>query len=800
MNTQFESIQSHSNISWIPIRHHSPSCSVFLQQRLKEESVDRVLIEGPSNIDHLYGVIGASTEKHSRAKLPLAIYLFSTLSKGTDTEKAPSSLRCYLPLIELSPEWQAIKWAHKNGIPWSFIDMPYEDQARIDTKVSPEEESVDRLFHDDSALLATATAQYLAQQDGCRDFNEWWDRRFETGCQSISATEYFDNLLSYCLLLRSQLGDDRLTVARETYMAEKIRPYISKGEKCAVVCGGYHCSGIAETLNMPPQRVPLFTPALESNAYIIPYTSQRLNQANGYSAGLPDVKYYELWWAEITKQNHLKAAQLASATEVHERLSIELLELARGRNLSNSITDAIESGVLAERLAALRGVRAGRAEFKDAVLTSFAKGELQSDDLYLSLVSKMLIGDSVGVLPKNALLPPLVQDFKEQCKKFKLSLNSQRAPDKTLDIYRSARSRDISRYLHQLDFLGIPYATLTAGPNFSSRTNLDRVREIWEIQWIVETEATLIESAHLGETVQVAALNKMLKQLSSEDLKSQNLPGLLVQSLVMGMHAMITPIIKLAYKWIGSQRDFAQMVTGVLQLNIAVSAKRVLDSAQLTELSNLSNHAFERSCQLLSILCAFDTEQDHSIAFAIIDLNSLLYSQEEQKFGADHKKQFHLALVEARESNEFTRTAGVITGLLLVSKNETLVQSGVILKAVLTQSVIAPEVLGHYLWGFLAVAKSHLLLEKSIQHSITQTLVGLDDEDFLNALPALRLAFTHLNIREKHQLGAALRQKNDEPIDHMSAAIELNLSQDELLLAHELRKRSYAVLKLWGVK
>ena len=77
----------------------------------------------------------------------------------------------------------------------------------------------------------------------------------------------------------------------------------------------------------------------------------------------------------------------------------------------------------------------------------------------------------------------------------------------------------------------------------------------------------------------------------------------------------------------------------------------------------------------------------------------------------------------------------------------------------------------------------------------------LDEQEFLHCLPTMRLAFTHLNTREKRQLSEALLGNNE--MEYSNATYNktsLDIQQQELTTALELRRQSLPILNLWGLE
>ena len=92
------------------VRHLSPACAFYVREFLDRAQPKAVLIEGPSDLSDL--INGLCSPK---VRLPAAILAY--------TAEAPVRTVMY-PMAEFSPEYQAMQWAEKNGVPVEFCDLP----------------------------------------------------------------------------------------------------------------------------------------------------------------------------------------------------------------------------------------------------------------------------------------------------------------------------------------------------------------------------------------------------------------------------------------------------------------------------------------------------------------------------------------------------------------------------------------------------------------------------------------------------------------------------------------------------
>src|SRR5947208_7338138 len=96
------------------IRHHGPGSARSVKRALEELRPDVVLVEGPPDADDLIPLLA-----HKEMKPPVALLVYSA--------DRPSEA-VYYPFAAFSPEWQAIRYALKKGVPARFMDLPRAHQ------------------------------------------------------------------------------------------------------------------------------------------------------------------------------------------------------------------------------------------------------------------------------------------------------------------------------------------------------------------------------------------------------------------------------------------------------------------------------------------------------------------------------------------------------------------------------------------------------------------------------------------------------------------------------------------------
>ncbi|RYD27513.1 MAG: hypothetical protein EOP86_24430, partial [Verrucomicrobiaceae bacterium] len=102
------------------IRHHGPGCARSLVRALDSLQPDLVLIEGPPDADEWMHVAG-----DEKAKPPVALLVYDTANPKQSS---------FYPFAEFSPEWQAMRWAVRQGVKMRFLDLPCAHRFGLETE------------------------------------------------------------------------------------------------------------------------------------------------------------------------------------------------------------------------------------------------------------------------------------------------------------------------------------------------------------------------------------------------------------------------------------------------------------------------------------------------------------------------------------------------------------------------------------------------------------------------------------------------------------------------------------------
>ena len=502
-----------SNIVFFPVRHHSPACSHHLKNVIKEYMPEIILIEGPIDGNKIKNVLD-----HEESIAPFAIYYSYSDSKGFIDENK-EKYKCYYPFLDYSPELVALREGKKHNIKTSFIDLSYSEILINSSEGKGLLKREDKSnYNDDYLFDKNKFIEKLCEEQGCRNFNELWEKLFEIEGLYISKEDFVKNMLTYCYLTRSYSSKEELIeegcLAREEFMAEKIQEAAEKYKKILVVTGGFHTSGILELLNKQ-NKIKLHKVNKEdSGVYLMPYSMEATNQLNGYASGMPYPEFYQNVWKRIEKNEDrpYEASVLFNIIKSGKKV--------RKNDGCLSTFDEICAFNMCKGLNELRGKReCGVYELIDGITSSFIKGDLNiSTEDPLKILYKELTGNYIGKLCKNAEVPPIVEDFRSLCEKYRLKINSTIEQETSLDIFSSKRHREISELLYRMEFLNTEFCKMLKGPNILLKKNMNLVREVWKYKWNTAVDSALIDNSVYGGTLKDAVITIIKKSIEENSI------------------------------------------------------------------------------------------------------------------------------------------------------------------------------------------------------------------------------------------------------------------------------------------
>jgi hypothetical protein len=746
-----------ASVEVVGVRHHSPACARLVEATIRRVRPAYVLVEGPADFN------GRLSELLLPHTLPVAIFSYAS---GEGRHHASWS-----PFCEYSPEQVALRVATEVGAEARFMDLPAWDPAlrEVDNRYA------------DRHLRAPSRWEQLALRFGVDDTDALWDLLFE---QPLAPDALSARLRPFFAELRGDDGEapDERDRRREAYMARCLAWAAARGQPVVAVCGGFHAPRLERAWKEVPAaeavwpEPPGLEPGARGGSYVVPYSFHRLDAFVGYEAGMPSPAYYQAAW------------ELGPAAAPEALLGATLTAL-RGRKQLVSPADALAAWAQAEGLARLRGHACVlRGDLLDGLASALVKDALDAplpwsrrgplrkgtDPLLVGIVAAFS-GDRVGRLAPGTPRPPLVDDVAAELEAHGLEVGRT---SRVVTLALPARL-DASRVLHRLRVLGIPGVRRDAGPVWATDPILE---EEWTLGGApLERDAALIEAAAYGSSLASAATAKVEEALVGAEGKLSLLSRALGDAIFIGIDRLAAKVVAAVGKAIGASPSLAELGEALDRLLGLWGHDALYGGARAPALGAVIAAAFDRGLLLVERADVPEAKVPPEDVKAVVALRDAL----RDAGGALWLDGLRFtAVLDRRAASGDTPPAiqgaalGALWSLRLLHDEAEARAARVVKRAA------RPSTLGELLGGLFALAREEATAAPGLVHAIDLAIGSFDGEEFLIALPSLRLAFGWFPPAEKERLARALLARRGR--DPLAARAALALDVDPLVVARGL--------------
>jgi hypothetical protein len=691
---------------FVGVRHHSPACARLVAETIREHQPAYVLIEGPADFNERIDELLLGHE------LPVALFSYSDAHAS------------WTPFCDYSPEWVAITEGRRHHAEVRFIDLPAWHEA----------------FEDVSNRYADAELRYAEVVERlCREFavdnvDVLWDHLFESAPTPEGLDQYFD-------LLRGTATADHGDAAREEYMASWVRAAVEHagGRPVVVVTGGFHTPALKAKLAGSTAWPEV--PERDAGAsYLVPYSHARLDAFTGYQSGMPSPGYYQQVWEHGSQR---------AAEWLVESVATRL----RRRRQPVSTADLIAARTQAGALARLRGHRnLARTDVLDGLTSALIsedltqpppwsrRGTLQPG-AHPALVEMIaaLRGDKAGRLHPSTPAPPLVNAVQELLRTHGLDQEGKVA----LDLTEPA-ALERSRILHRLRVLLIPGFERTSGPAEGTTPQLE---EQWVLKPCEERLAALIEAAENGATLEEAA--GVVLERRSRHAQLEQLAGILFDAVLCGITALSGRVKESLSEGVRTTGDLAalgQILGGVLGL---WRHDRLFGTAKDPLLSEVIDAGTTRVLWLIEGLHGGPAPANAGrLRTMAATRDAVLHAKAALSLDTVDVTGVATRVSDDPQAPPDLRGAALGLAWALGSQPD-------------VRKVRGIETLGDWLAGLFAVAREEVLASPELVGVLDELISDMTEDEFLVALPALRLAFSYFPPRERETIAATVLRHRD---------------------------------------
>lgn len=725
-------------VVFAPVRHHSPACARAVRELALAIRPTAVLIEGPADFNERIEELALP---HT---LPIAIYSYLRLPNG-------ARRGAFYPFCEHSPEWEALRVARELHVPARFVDLPWAALASAEAPAHR---------YADGELRESPYVPTLCRKLGVEDFDALWDTLVEIDA-ALSPTQVLERVHQLCYYLRAASPQiDPSDLRREAFMVAQIRATLAElGGPLLIVTGGFHSYALFATLaGLPPPEGSdgvAVSPAQsateasgEHGIALTPYSDARLDGLSGYEAGMPSPGFYRRVWRDrATGRRDTYRALLADAAAVLR---------ARGQIASTADLIAVETS--ARALAALRGhAEVWRRDLIDAITGALIKEAIEpgTQHPFLDALLAVFRGRERGVLAAGVSLPPLVHDIQHQLREYGL----EPEPKPRLLRLDLAVPADLarSRTLHRLRALEIDGFTQSDGVDLVGRADLTAVWEQWRLIWTPEQAAAYVEAALYGPTLEEAATARLLERAATIERSAEQAALLLLDACLMGLGPQADALFARLAALVREEGDFLGVGAALGHLLYLYRYDEFLGAAGRGDLGALLVETFRRSLWLLESRTQ-PAGRERELLRAVRALVQTFESCA-PTLALDREVLVEVLTRIGADAVQRPLLRGAASGALwtLGAADETRVRADL-------RSCAAPEQLGDFLAGLFALARETAQRHPQLVLAVDALVMGYDDETFLHALPALRLAFSFFTPREKHHLAATLQEAHGQAV------------------------------------
>jgi hypothetical protein len=707
----------------VGVRHHSPACARLVRRTIRSLRPAVVLVEGPADMN---GRIGELALDH---RLPIAIFSYYQL--------AQRAFASWTPLCDYSPEHVALREGLDAGAAVRFIDLP---------AWSVPFRGVENRYADRGRARADYV-QRLCARLGVDGLDALWDHLFE---QPMDEAVLEERLATYFESLRGAEGGEAVLdgdAEREAFMARHVAHAVATADgPVLVVCGGYHAPFLARAWKDAPTDPPE-VPAPEAGArhgsYLVPYSFHRLDSFTGYEAGMPSPAYYQALWE-------------AGPTRAGERMLEAAVRRLRDGKRRVSAADLVAAETMTRGLMRLRGHAAvARTDLLDGVAAALVKEGLEvplpwsergpirpGTDPVLVEVLEALKGRREGALAPETPRPPLVADVRAELERLDLA-PAERARTVTVDL-TDARDRARSRALHRLRVLEVPGFTRTDGPREPTDPELV---ETWTIARVLDADAKLVEAAAWGPTLAQAAGARLEELLRAARGDLELLARLLGEALFVGLSALAERVLSDVAAQVHLEPHLDRL-GGALAFLLALHRHdTLLGAAGSDELGRIIEAMVQRGLWLFEGMRGPDAPAKADELRALVAIRDA--AKHARALAID--REVLRGVMERRAADPEAPPAhrgaalGSLWSLGMLGAEAEARQRAV--RAL--RGAAEPTRVGELLAGLFALAREEVVAARELVEALDAILAGQTWEEFLIAVPALRLAFSWFPPRER---------------------------------------------------
>jgi len=307
-----------------------------------------------------------------------------------------------------------------------------------------------------------------------------------------------------------------------------------------------------------------------------------------------------------------------------------------------------------------------------------------------------------------------------------------------------------SRVLHRLRVLKIPGFDLTRQPSLArAETELS---EEWRISAVLDAESALIEASAYGATLESAAAARLEEGVRSAR-GIRDLAAILGEAALVGIATLTDRLFGEVRRVAGIEPNFGELGGALGQLLALYKHGQLLDTTGAAILGETIEAAFERGLWLFEGIDGNAGAAEVDGALALRD--ALRFGG--PRLGVDAPRAEAVMRRRAADPAAPPAVRGAALGFLWSTRAEVDEAQA----AAALRGSARPEILGDFLTGLFALAREEVLHSGTLLAVVDDVVAPMTRDDFLVAIPSLRLAFSYFPPREKEQIAKKILAVHD---------------------------------------
>ena len=804
-----------AEIVLLPVRHHSPACAFHVERMIEAVRPEVILVEGPDNADALIPVMvheetkapfaiyysyhdqsgRISEEKaHYKCYYPFLDYspelaafragkrlgirtafidlsygdILAASSQGRGLLKAEEEKSNYNDDYLLSRNLYLQQLCERTGM--RNFDEFWEKYFELNGMREESERWFDNLLVY-CGLARGNTPRESMEEDGCLARERYMAERIaehagrlaETGGTVLAVTGGFHTPGLKALLT----GEDEKVVSKA--MPEQCGKQAAAKMEAAEVPAAAYSGGRTRELDSetvpkgsraagpeangkPGEAIPQKAapekngkvPEKDQGVYLMPYSMEAADALNGYASGMPFTGFYQKIWERLPESDI-----------PYEDAVLDLI-VAAGKETRRkegylSTYDEICACSMAKGLAGLRGKQEpGAYELLDAVLSSFVKGEYNlASNTPIRILRRLMTGNAVGALCPQADVPPIIFDFQEECRQFGLKINSTLEAEAVLSIFSNKKHRRQSIFFHRMQYLNTAFAKRVKGPNLQLKKDRNLMREIWKYKWNTQVNAALIEVSVYGATIEEAVVSLVKEELKKE-LGAKESALLLTRVFEMGLKDQMQPVFDRVHELMLADTDFYSVAEALNSLMMMEELGKLYGSSlEFGELTAIG-------CRKLTGLLPSMTKIKDEDLDPCMNALKLLYRLTSREGMRGQEKEDYMDVLRkmARDGEINAGLNGCVHGILYGSGRETAEDIEMVCRGYLNGTREQLFSTAQFFRGLFFSARDLVFIGEQFVRMLDGFYGTVSQEEFMELLPKLRMAFAYFTPREIDRIAA----------------------------------------------